>query len=117
MAFETQIFVFFQRPSSYVAPAHLLIKPSWEANFWFLVCNFIKEIFLKIDFIEEVNFKRWAIFKSDWKKIAILVPFGSHITHFWSHLKKLNCSASLYQNTITRYYFLVTFQSDLSMES
>ena len=62
MISETQIFVFFQRP--YVAPDYLVIKSSWEAKFWLLDCNFIKEILLKIDFIEEINFKRWAIFES-----------------------------------------------------
>ena len=66
----------FQRPFSNVAPAHRLIKSSWEAIFWLLVCNFIKEILLKIDFIEEISFKRGTIFESVWNKNAILMPFG-----------------------------------------
>ena len=82
MASETQIFVFFRRPSSYVAPVHLLNKPSWKANFWLLVYNFIKKILLKIDFIKDINFKRWAILESVWKQNAILMPFGSHFSRF-----------------------------------
>ena len=60
MASETQIFVFLQTPSSYVAPAHLLIKPYWKRISGFLSTILLK-ILLKIDFIEEINFKRWTI--------------------------------------------------------